>query len=172
MMSNRHSQETVKVRLARWPEDEPRIHAIREEVFVKEQGVPAELEWDGKDPTCLHVMAESLDGAKRDAVGTGRIMPNGKIGRMAVLGKYRGKGIGGEILVALVEAARARGQHDVYLHAQSHALAFYQRFGFVADGEEFQEAGIPHRKMHRNIEHAKRQNEQSPNQRPQGDIGS
>ncbi|MCJ7558402.1 MAG: GNAT family N-acetyltransferase [Gammaproteobacteria bacterium] len=171
-MSIRHSQGTVKVRLALWPEDEPRIHEIRNAVFVKEQGVPANLEWDGKDPACLHVMAELFDGAKRDAVGTGRIMPNGKIGRMAVLGKYRGKGIGGEILAALVEAARARGQHDVYLHAQSHALAFYQRFGFVADGEEFQEAGIPHRKMHRNIEHAKQQNEQNTNQRPQGDIGS
>ncbi|MCW8845280.1 MAG: GNAT family N-acetyltransferase [Gammaproteobacteria bacterium] len=171
-MTNKHSVATVQVRLARWPQDEPRIHAIRETVFVKEQGVPADLEWDGKDAGCLHVIAELLDGAKRDAVGTGRIMPNGKIGRMAVLGKYRGKGIGGQILAALVEAARARGQHDVYLHAQSHALAFYQRFGFEADGEEFQEAGIPHRKMHRQIEHAKRQNEQDPNERPQGYIGS
>ena len=171
-MSNECPRKTVSVRLARWPEDEARIHAIREAVFVIEQGVPADLEWDGQDPACLHVMAEMLDGVKRDAVGTGRILPNGKIGRMAVLGKYRGKGIGGEILAALVEAARARGQHDVYLHAQSHALAFYQRFGFVADGEEFQEAGIPHRKMRREIGHAEQQDGQNRDPRPQGDIGS
>jgi predicted GNAT family N-acyltransferase len=170
-MVNKHPGE-IAVRLAQWPQDEARIHAIREEVFVKEQGVPADLEWDGKDPACLHVIAELTDAAKRDAVGTGRIMPDGKIGRMAVLGKYRGKGIGGEILAALVEAARARGQHDVYLHAQSHALAFYQRFGFTADGEEFQEAGIPHRKMHRDIGHIRQQNEQAPDPRPPGDIGS
>lgn len=171
-MSNKHRGEVVAVRPARWPEDEARIHQIREEVFVKEQGVPADLEWDGKDPACLHVIAELVDGAKRDAVGTGRIMPDGKIGRMAVLGKYRGKGIGGEILAALVEAARARGQHGVYLHAQSHALVFYQRFGFIAEGVEFQEAGIPHRKMRREIGNTQQQKDQAPDPRPPGDIRS
>jgi predicted GNAT family N-acyltransferase len=157
MMTGNDEMNAVVVRPARWPKDEDCIHGIREQVFVIEQGVPANLEWDGQDSACIHVLAEVIDGAKRDAVGTGRLMPNGKIGRMAVLGKYRGKGIGGKILSALVEAAKARGQHEVHLHAQSHALAFYQRFGFVADGEEFQEAGIPHRKMHRNIGHEQRQ---------------
>jgi predicted GNAT family N-acyltransferase len=157
IMSSSKEMECLRISVASWPDDEDRIHRIRESVFVLEQGVPAELEWDGRDPVCTHVIAELFDGAKRDAVGTGRLMPNGKIGRMAVLGKYRGKGIGGQILNALVEAAKARGQHEVYLHAQSHALAFYQRFGFVAEGEEFQEAGIPHRKMHRNIGYNQRQ---------------
>lgn len=148
---NKQPSPSFTARLAVWPQDEQLIHSIRKTVFVQEQGVPADLEWDGKDRECTHVLAELVIGAKRDAVGTGRLLPDGKIGRMAVLSKYRGKGIGGEILTALVEAARSRGLHEVYLHAQSHAMAFYQRFGFVVEGDEFQEAGIPHLKMRQTI---------------------
>ena len=144
---------SVAVRQAVWPADEELIHSVRKTVFVLEQGVPADLEWDGKDQGCTHVLAELIIVAKRDAVGTGRLMPDGKIGRMAVLTKYRGKGIGGDILTALVEAAKSRGLHEVYLHAQSHAMAFYQRFDFVVEGDEFQEAGIPHLKMRQTIDY-------------------
>ncbi len=150
---NNQPTPSFTVRLAVWPQDEQLIHSVRKAVFVQEQGVPADLEWDGKDRECTHVLAELVIGAKRDAVGTGRLLPDGKIGRMAVLSKYRGKGIGGEILTALVEAARTRGLHEVYLHAQSHAMAFYQRFGFVVEGDEFQEAGIPHLKMRQTIDY-------------------
>ena len=150
---SKHAPLSLAVRQAVWPQDEQLIHSIRKTVFVQEQGVPADLEWDGKDQECTHVLAELLIGAKRDAVGTGRLMPDGKIGRMAVLSKYRGKGIGGEILTALVEAAKSRGLHEVYLHAQSHAMAFYQRFDFVVEGDEFQEAGIPHLKMRQKIKY-------------------
>ena len=114
---------------------------------------------DGNHQECTHVLAEVLIGAKRDAVGTGRLMPDGKIGRMAVLTEYRGKGIGGEILTALVEAAKSRGLHEVYLHAQSHAMAFYQRFDFVVEGDEFQEAGIPHLKMRQTINYGEQRTE-------------
>lgn len=156
-MTDQASASELTVRQAVWPRDEQLIHSIRKTVFVLEQGVPAELEWDGKDRECTHVLAEFVIGAKRDAVGTGRLMPDGKIGRMAVLSKYRGKGVGGEILSALVEAARVRGQQEVYLHAQSHAMAFYQRFGFVVEGDEFQEAGIPHLKMRQTIKYGEQQ---------------
>lgn len=152
-MTNHTNPSELTVRQAVWPQDEKLIHSIRKAVFVDEQGVPADLEWDGKDQECTHVLAEIIIGAKRDAVGTGRLMPDGKIGRMAVLSKYRGKGVGGEILTALVEAARARKLTEVYLHAQSHAMAFYQRFGFVVEGDEFQEAGIPHLKMRQTIKY-------------------
>lgn len=143
---------TVTTRTAHWPEDEAAIHRVREAVFVIEQGIDPALEWDGQDALCTHVLAEIVEAEKRDAVGTGRLMPSGKIGRMAVLENHRDQGIGGQILAALVEAARAQGLTEVYLHAQSHALAFYERNGFVAHGDEFQEAGIPHKKMSQRID--------------------
>ena len=158
-MSKQTSPSELAVRAAVWPRDEKLIHSIRKTVFVQEQGVPAELEWDGKDRECTHVLAEIVFGSKRDAVGTGRLMPDGKIGRMAVLSKYRGKGIGGEILTALVEAAKARDLQEVYLHAQSHAMAFYKQFGFVVEGDEFQEAGIPHLKMRQTFNYGEQRQE-------------
>jgi predicted GNAT family N-acyltransferase len=145
-----------RVRGAKWPSEQTVLKQVRQQVFVQEQGVDPDLEWDGKDPLCVHVIAMVGEDIKRDVVGTGRLMPDGKIGRMAVLKEFRGQGIGGGILLALMDEAWARGLRSVYLHAQSHALEFYGRFGFTAVGEEFREAGIPHRMMRCNLKHGDR----------------
>lgn len=120
------------------------LRAVREPVFVVEQQVPIEEEWDALDPQCRHVIAR--DAANRP-IGTGRLTPERKIGRMAVLAGWRGKGVGGAILEALMDEARALGWPEVTLNAQTHALPFYASYGFEPFGEEFMEAGIPHRKM-------------------------
>lgn len=135
---------TVSIQPAGWPEDEPAISLIRDTVFIQEQGVPRELEWDGMDPRCTHLLAWSDDNLP---VGTARITPDGHIGRMAVLRKWRGQGIGGDLLKTLVALAAGQGIASVFIHAQTQAQSFYERFGFQAVGDEFMEAGIPHRKM-------------------------
>ncbi len=122
------------------------LRAVRESVFVEEQRVPIEEEWDELDPHCRHVIARD---ALHRPVGTGRLTPERKIGRMAVLPEWRGKGVGGALLEALLDEARRLGWPEVTLHAQTHAIPFYARHGFEAFGEEFMEAGIPHRKMRR-----------------------
>lgn len=130
-----------RVRLVDWREASGTLSAIRTTVFVGEQGVPPEIEIDGRDPGCAHVVAESDSGG---AVGTGRLMPDGRIGRMAVLAAWRGRGVGAAMLEALVAEAKRRGLRETYLHAQAHAKDFYARHGFVVEGEEYLEAGIPH----------------------------
>lgn len=134
------------VREAVWAEDQATIRRIRECVFVLEQSVPEDIEWDGQDSGCVHVLAES---SNRDAIGTGRLQGSGKIGRMAVLRPWRGAGVGAALLARLLEAAAERGIDEVYLHAQSQVVGFYARFGFEAEGDEFMEADIPHRLMRR-----------------------
>ena len=133
-----------EVRQARWPEDAEGIRHVRDVVFIQEQAVPASLEWDGSDDECTHAVAVTADGK---AIGTGRLAPDGKVGRMAVLAEYRGLGVGAAILDHLLETARAAGMNRCYLHAQTHALDFYARHGFVAHGAEFIEADIPHQEM-------------------------
>lgn len=130
-----------RVRLVDWRDASSRLCAIRTTVFVGEQNVPPEIEIDGRDPECAHALAESAAG---EAIGTGRLMPDGRIGRMAVLAAWRGRGVGAAILEALMAEARRRGFRETYLHAQSHALDFYARHGYVVEGEEYFEAGIPH----------------------------
>jgi predicted GNAT family N-acyltransferase len=122
----------------------PELRAVRETVFVQEQQVPLEEEWDALDPDCLHVVARALDGT---AIGTGRLTPEHKIGRMAVLPEWRGKGVGDALLVALIEQAQERGWREVALNAQVSAIEFYRRHGFQAYGERFWEAGIEHQSM-------------------------
>jgi predicted GNAT family N-acyltransferase len=133
----------IEVRAAAWPDDAPTLRALRRTVFVEEQGVPESLEWDGQDDRCAHVLAL----ANREPVGTGRLLPTGKIGRLAVLPSVRRLGIGSRLLRRLVGLARERGLAEVYLHAQVGALPFYAAHGFVAEGPEFEEAGIAHRRM-------------------------
>ncbi|HRP87456.1 MAG TPA: GNAT family N-acetyltransferase [Gammaproteobacteria bacterium] len=133
-----------KVRLADWERDEPALREVRTSVFVKEQAVSEREEWDGLDAECTHAVAEN---AAQGVFGTGRLHPSGKIGRMAVLPEWRGQGVGAAILRRLLEEATNRGLESVYLHAQVQVLGFYSRFGFVAEGEEFEEANIPHRLM-------------------------
>ena len=138
----------VLVRILPWSDARAEAQRIRETVFVSEQGVPAEIELDDWDERCEHAIAYDAGGR---AVGTGRLLPDGHIGRMAVLREARGEGVGGRVLEALIERARERGMRRVALNAQTHAAAFYARFGFVVAGETFMEAGIPHVAMERNL---------------------
>ena len=130
----------VSVELTGFSRHQEAILSIRFDVFVKEQGVDPSLEIDGQDPDCLHAIA-CIDGK---AVGTGRLLPDGHIGRMAVLPDYRSRGIGSAILRALIKATRDRGDSLVVLASQVHAAPFYQRFGFQTHGDPFIEAGIEH----------------------------
>lgn len=132
------------VRHAVWQDDQAALSAVRRLVFILEQRVPEELEWDEADVSALHALAEDDDG---HAIGTGRLLSDGHIGRMAVLREWRGHGVGAAILDALIVAARERGLGEAVLNAQTHALGFYERRGFIAEGTEFQDAGIPHRLM-------------------------
>lgn len=116
---------------------------IRFKVFVDEQRVPAKEELDELDPVSLHAVI-TLD---EKPIATGRLCPDGRIGRMAVLQEFRGEGFGGLLLSALIEAARDQGHQEVFLHAQCQALGFYESLGFVAKGPVFSEAGIDHRLM-------------------------
>lgn len=132
------------VSLVSWHDGEPLLRAIRETVFIREQGVPEELEWDEFDDTCRHALALSLSG---DAVGCGRILPNGHIGRIAVMKPWRKQKAGTAIMEALLNEARSRGYSMVDVDAQVYAVPFYEGFGFATEGEEFLDAGLPHIKM-------------------------
>jgi len=132
------------IRLGDWATLGPHATAIRFEVFVDEQKVPAEIELDDMDAVCLHAVAYDDAG---NAIGTGRLLPDGHIGRMAVRQPGRGTGVGGAILTLLLEKARERGDAAVVLNAQTVAAPFYARHGFVQQGEQFEEAGIAHVEM-------------------------
>lgn len=133
----------LRIELMPWSDAREEASRIRFAVFVEEQGVPRDIELDARDASCIHALAR-LAGR---AVGTGRLLPDAHIGRMAVLPECRGSGVGSRILESLVEAARRRGDREVVLSAQVHAMPFYARHGFVPVGEAYQEAGIPHRDM-------------------------
>jgi predicted GNAT family N-acyltransferase len=137
----------LRIELLPW--DEARAHAapIRFAVFVAEQRVPAEIELDEMDAKSLHAVAFG----DRFPVGTGRLLPDGHIGRMAVLKDWRGRGVGSLILKALMDAARRRGDREIVLSAQVHATAFYRGHGFVEEGAQYMDAGIPHVDMRRPI---------------------
>jgi predicted GNAT family N-acyltransferase len=129
-----------------WARYHARLRKIRTIVFVHEQHVPEDLEWDGLDEDATHFLA--LDTAGRD-VGCARLLPTGQIGRMAVLAAERNRGIGERLLAAAVAKAESLGFNEVFLHAQTHAVGFYERSGFGITGEPYTEAGIPHRSMTR-----------------------
>jgi predicted GNAT family N-acyltransferase len=133
-----------QIQLVNWQDQVAVLRVIRETVFVHEQQVPVELEWDEFDEISLHALALSPQGAP---IGTARLLPDGHIGRMAVLKEWRGKGIGGAMLLRLLEASKRQGNKKVILNAQTPAIQFYAKFGFIVTGEEFMEAGIPHVKM-------------------------
>jgi predicted GNAT family N-acyltransferase len=134
------ADQSVQVRLGSWDELGAEARPIRLEVFVVEQGVPLELEFDEMDPLCVHALAFRSGSA----VGTGRLLPDGHIGRMAVMREARGQGVGAVLLRTLMDVARQRGHREAELSSQVHAQRFYQRFGFVAVGTPFDDAGIPH----------------------------
>ncbi|MFE1549257.1 GNAT family N-acetyltransferase [Streptomyces sp. NPDC058718] len=147
------------VREAAGPEDREACFAVRREVFVEEQGVPQELEYDTYDTTAVHVLAVREDGLP---LGTGRLLHGadalgrtggdasvGSLGRLAVAKAARGLGVGAALVRGIEDAARERGLAAVDLHAQTQALGFYERLGYEAYGPEFPDAGIPHRSMRR-----------------------
>lgn len=147
----------VTVRVAEGPDDLEACFAVRKEVFVVEQQVPQDLEYDAYDAGAVHVLAVRDDGTP---LGTGRLLTGaaaaaknggesgiGALGRLAVRRTARGLGVGARLVAAIEDTARARGLTAVDLHAQTHALGFYARLGYEVYGPEFPDAGIPHRAM-------------------------
>ncbi|MDH4096437.1 MAG: GNAT family N-acetyltransferase [Betaproteobacteria bacterium] len=137
----------LRIDLCDWHDARDIASRIRTTVFVEEQRVPPEIEMDDRDAASVHALA-FVDGA---AVGTGRLLPDGHIGRMAVLREARASGVGSAMLERLVEEARRLGFREAVLSAQTHALAFYRKHGFEAVGEVYEEAGIPHQEMRRTL---------------------
>ena len=127
-----------------WDRAQAEAAALRFAVFVGEQNVPSGIELDDKDAECIHALA--YDDAGR-AIGTGRLLPDGHIGRMAVIKEWRRQGVGAKLLEALIAEAGKRGHADVALSAQLQAAEFYRSHGFVAEGKVYEEAGILHQKM-------------------------
>jgi YbgC/YbaW family acyl-CoA thioester hydrolase len=148
MQAYEEGEPMIQVRVGAWDELGRDAQALRSAVFVDEQKIPAELEWDAADAGCVHAVAYNRLGV---ALATGRLLPHApgvaKIGRMAVLQTMRGSGVGRAVLGALLAAARERGDREVVLHAQRTAAPFYSRAGFIERGPAFDEAGIPHIEM-------------------------
>lgn len=127
-----------------WDTSQVELLEVRREVFVVEQSIPEEIEIDEHDPVSIHFLARDSGGIP---IGTARLLPEGRIGRMAVLATWRRSGVGRALLSAAMETARERGDGRLYLHAQVHSIPFYESLGFSVCGEEFDEADIPHREM-------------------------
>ena len=132
------------VEIVSWEEAATALRVVRTAVFIREQQVPEELEWDQFDAISVHALAVNNAG---QPVGTARLLPDGHIGRMAVLKEWRGQGLGSALLTKLLQVLVKRRQFQAQLHAQTSAIPFYKKFGFEIVGEEFIEAGIPHVKM-------------------------
>ena len=133
----------VAVQCVDWHDRQDELKAIRKSVFIDEQHVPKELEWDGQDANCTQFLA-SINSR---AVATARLTPQGQIARMAVLAEYRGQHVGSRLLAAVIDHAKRNGYQQVFLHAQVNVIPFYERYGFIAEGELFMDAGIAHRTM-------------------------
>ena len=137
---------STSITITDWEDARELVKPIRIKVFILEQKVPEELEWDEYDETAWHAVAKS----NHQVIGTGRLIINqsiAKIGRMAIDPEYRGKGIGLEMLKALVNRGKEKGAQEFILHAQTHAIVFYAKEGFEPYGPIFDEAGIPHVEM-------------------------
>ncbi|WPC03240.1 GNAT family N-acetyltransferase [Pseudomonas sp. MBLB4123] len=130
----------IHVRLADWQKDNAELRRIRETVFIAEQAVPPELEWDAEDAEALHFLAYEGDYA----IGTARLLPDGHIGRVSVLRDWRGLKVGDALIRAVIAEAEKRGLQQQMLSAQVHATAFYERLGFEIVSGEYLDAGIPH----------------------------
>ncbi|HTT12655.1 MAG TPA: GNAT family N-acetyltransferase [Burkholderiaceae bacterium] len=134
-----HAEAAVE--LGPWNALRTEAIAVRHAVFVAEQLVPEDLEVDDFDPVSVHALARDVDGA---AIGTGRLLPDGHIGRLAVLARARGRGVGSALLRALMDESRRRGNREAMLNAQVQAVPFYERYGYAAEGEPYDDAGIAH----------------------------
>jgi len=138
----------VRIELLPWDRARAGATPIRFKVFVEEQRVPPEIEMDEHDARCIHALAFNV---QHEPIATGRLLPDGHIGRMAVLQGWRKQGVGGAILEAIVAAAHERGDREVVLSAQTHALEFYRRHGFTEEGAIYEDAGIAHQAMRRSL---------------------
>jgi len=147
-MASDTERPAFTVRLVDWAEAGDGLRAVRRAVFIEEQAIPEDMEWDDFDAVCPHAIAEDTNG---NAVGCGRLLPDGHIGRLAVLRGWRGRGVGAALLAHLMDLARSRGHARAILEAQTRAMPFYVRHGFAAAGDEYLEAGIPHRTMTRTL---------------------
>ncbi len=134
----------IRIELMDWEKAQPIAGPIRFAIFVGEQNVPPGIELDDLDAKCMHAVAFDPEGK---AIGTGRLLPEGKIGRMAVVKEWRRQGVGAELLEALVAEAARRGHAEVVLSAQLQAAEFYREHGFTAEGKVYQDAGILHQDM-------------------------
>lgn len=135
------------VKQTRFSDDMDAIKQIREQVFILEQQVPVELEWDGLDDNATQLLV--MDG--QTPVATSRMLQDGHIGRMAVMPAYRRKGIASQMLLTLLDIARQKGLSRVFLSAQVQAIDFYQKHGFTVSSDSYMDAGIPHKDMYLNL---------------------
>ncbi|EKN45139.1 MULTISPECIES: GNAT family N-acetyltransferase [Pseudomonas] len=133
----------VTVSVADWQRKNADIRRIRDAVFIAEQSVPPELEWDSEDMDAVHFLASEGDYP----IGTARLLQDGEIGRLSVLKDWRGLKVGEALLTAAINEAEKRGLKEQKLSAQVQAIAFYERFGFTVVSDEFLEAGLPHVNM-------------------------
>jgi predicted GNAT family N-acyltransferase len=131
---------SIHVRLADWQKDNAELRRIRETVFIAEQAVPPELEWDAEDAEALHFLVYEGDYP----IGTARLLPDGHIGRVSVLKDWRGLKVGDALLRAVIAEAEKRGLQQQMLSAQVQATPFYERLGFAIVSGEYLDAGIPH----------------------------
>ena len=137
------NKNVVKIEQVNWQDAEAELRDIRTTVFIEEQSVPEELEWDEYDESGVHVLAK----IENKAIATGRLLHTGQVGRMAVLKLYRKQGVGSKIIKEILSIADKMQMNIVFLHSQVDAIAFYQKFGFEEEGGVFDDAGIPHKKM-------------------------
>ncbi len=136
----------ISIQITHWDEAKSHVMPIRRQVFINEQQVPEELEWDEFDQYALHAIVKK----EQEVIGTARLIIDGqdaKIGRMAILKEYRDQGIGQKLLSILIQTAKEKGAQECILHAQTHAIAFYAKSDFEPNGPIFDEAGIPHVEM-------------------------
>jgi predicted GNAT family N-acyltransferase len=138
----------ARIELMSWEQAQPVAGPLRFAIFVGEQNVPSGIELDDQDEKCLHAVAYDVDDKP---IGTGRLLPDGHIGRMAVVKDWRRRGIGAEIMAALIAEARKRGHKEVIVSAQLQAAEFYRGLDFVAEGKVYPDAGILHQKMVRKL---------------------
>lgn len=149
--------QNFDIKEADWPTDKNVLLNLRKIVFIVEQNVSPEEEFDGLDDTSWHWLVNDKHGR---AIGTGRLLRSGQIGRMAVLEAHRGEGIGAAVLGIVIEKARTLGFDEVFLNAQVHAIGFYEKAGFTETGEGFDEAGIAHQKMTQQLDSVRHESQQ------------
>lgn len=136
------------IRSGHWDQLQPDAKNIREQVFIREQNISAEEEWDNQDPIALHFVVY----AQEQPIATARLLENNSIGRVAVLEHYRGKGIGKRLMLEIIEQAKNEDRDSLKLSAQTHAIPFYAGLGFQVEGETYLDCGIPHVTMSMKLE--------------------